>query len=139
MSGRVFKRGDIYWIAFYSKSKEYRRSAKTDSKRDAEKVLSHYLGQVARNEFRGFKRENISLSLTEVLADFEDDSQARGFRGFDRIHLHFNKVRTYFGAIDASKVDELRYYCSPPRTPKQSNTLGVSSDIAGKSTACRML
>ena len=77
MPGRVFKRGDIYWIAFYSKGQEYRTSAKTESKREAEKVLAHYLGQVARNEFRGFEREEMSLSLTEVLADFENDCQER--------------------------------------------------------------
>ena len=31
--GRVFKRGEIYWIAFYSKGVEFRTSAKTDKKR----------------------------------------------------------------------------------------------------------
>ena len=63
MPERVFKRGDIYWIAFYSKGKEYHTSAKTDSTREAEKILSHYLGQAARNEFRSFERGDISLSL----------------------------------------------------------------------------
>jgi hypothetical protein len=52
MPGRVFKRGNIYWLAFYCKGEEYRTSAKTESKREAEKVLSHYLGQVARNTFK---------------------------------------------------------------------------------------
>ncbi len=108
MPGRVFKRGDIYWVAFYAKGKEYRASAKTESKREAESVLSFYLGQVARNEFRGFDREERSLSLAEILVDFEDNCQERGLSGYDRIRSHLNKVREYFGNMDAAKVDELQ-------------------------------
>jgi hypothetical protein len=45
MPGRVFKRGETYHIAFSDKGTEYRRSAKTNSKREAEKILAFYLGQ----------------------------------------------------------------------------------------------
>ena len=39
MPGRVFKRGEIYWVAFYCKGVEFRTSAKTDKKREAENLL----------------------------------------------------------------------------------------------------
>lgn len=79
MPGRVFKRGDIYWIAFYSKGKEYRTSAKTEKKRDAENLLSFYLGQVARSEFKGFVDDK-SLTLFEMLEDYVADYRQRGLR-----------------------------------------------------------
>ena len=101
MAGRVFKRGETYHIAFYSNGTEYRMSAKTNKKREAENLLSFYLGKVARGEFQGFAQEDTSLSLTEVLADFEDACQERGLRGFDRIRSHLNQVRAYFGTLAA--------------------------------------
>lgn len=108
MAGRVWKRGETYHIAFYCKGKEYRTSAKTNKKREAENLLSFYLGKVARNEFRGFAQEGNTLSLTEVLADFEDDCQERGLRGLDRIRSHLNQIRAYFGTLAAAEVNELR-------------------------------
>ena len=44
MLGRVFKRGDIWWVAFFCKGKEYRRSAKSLRKSDAQTLLRKYLG-----------------------------------------------------------------------------------------------
>jgi len=41
MPGRVFLRGEIYWLGFSHKGKEYRKSCKTDKKREAESVLSY--------------------------------------------------------------------------------------------------
>ena len=67
MPGRVFKRGEIYWIAFYCKGTEYRLSAKTEKKRTAEEFLSFYLGQVARGEFQGFTPNGIQFSVTSSI------------------------------------------------------------------------
>jgi hypothetical protein len=41
--GRVYKRNDIWWVAFSYHGKEYRRSANTKSKRQAEQVLAFFL------------------------------------------------------------------------------------------------
>jgi integrase len=106
MPGRVFMRGDIYWIAFYCKGREYRTSAKTTKKREAETILAFYLGKVARGEFREFERKEMSLSLTELLNDFEEDCKERGLAGYDRIHSHLNPVRAYFKDIAAAQVNE---------------------------------
>jgi hypothetical protein len=53
--GRVFKRGEIYHIAFSYKGREYRRSANTKSKREAESILAYWLGTIARGAFHGFE------------------------------------------------------------------------------------
>ena len=110
MPGRVFMRGDIYWIAFYCKGREYRTSAKTTKKREAENILAFYLGKVARGEFREFERKEMSLSLTELLNDFEEDCQERGLAGYDRIHSHLNPVRanTVRHSVCISDLDILR-------------------------------
>ena len=57
MAGRVYLRNKTYWIALSYKGKEYRRSALTNKKREADNLLGFYLGQVARGEFRGFNEK----------------------------------------------------------------------------------
>jgi hypothetical protein len=69
MPGRVYKRGKTYWLSFYHKGVEYRRSTKTDKKREAEKILAHFLGQCARGEFKGFQDSSHSLTINELFDD----------------------------------------------------------------------
>ena len=63
MPGSVYSRGSIWWITFRHKGKKFRHSANTDKKREADKLLAFYLGQVARGEFKGFELQRRGLTL----------------------------------------------------------------------------
>ena len=54
-AGESVEASKTYWIRFGYKGLEYRHSAKTENKRDAERLLVHYLNQCARGEFQGFE------------------------------------------------------------------------------------
>ena len=86
MPGRVFRRGNIYWIALYSKGNEYRTSAKTERKRKAEKLRAFYLSQVARGEFQGFQPGKI-LTLNDLLTLALDEAEVKALR--DVYHMRF--------------------------------------------------
>jgi hypothetical protein len=86
MPGAVYKRGDIWWFSFYYKGKKLRQGAKTTKKREAENLLSYYLGQVARGEFTAFEREKF-LTFAELLTLSLDDADTRGLR--DIYHMRF--------------------------------------------------
>jgi integrase len=88
----------MYWIAFSYKAKEYRRSAKTDKKREAEKLLSFYLGQCARGEFRGFNQDT-PLTLFELLDDFLTNYQQRGMRDVRNVRYRCTLLKTYYGDV----------------------------------------
>jgi integrase len=105
LSGRIYKRGSTYWVAFYYKAKEYRRSAKTERKREAEKLLSFFMGQVARGEFKGFDRES-GLTLFEILDDFIADYEQRGMRDVTITTYRAKNLRTFFKDIPAEDIDE---------------------------------
>jgi integrase len=96
MAGRVFLRGSTYWLAFSHKGKEYRKSAKTDKKREAEGVLSHYLGQCARNEFHGFEDHRLSYSVTEMLQDLIADYEQRGVWDIKNAQYRCGRISAYF-------------------------------------------
>lgn len=106
MPGRVFKRGSIYWCAFSHHGKEYRHSCKTESKREAESVLSHYLGQCARGEFKGFEDDRLTYTVGEMLADFIDDCERRGLRAMDTVITRLSSARKELGAIPADALTE---------------------------------
>src|SRR5215813_2474437 len=97
MPGRVFKRNEVYWIAFYCRGKEYRTSAKTARKRKAEELLAFYLGQVARGEFQGLQQEK-ALTLSDLFTLVLDDAEVRALR--DVYHMRFRAahLQQFFGA-----------------------------------------
>ena len=105
MAGWVVKRGEIWHIGFHYKGTEYRISAKTSKKREAEKILAYYLAQCARNEFRGFEQEK-GLTLHEALVDFVADYQQRGLRDVQITKYRAGNLRAFFKEIPAADITE---------------------------------
>src|SRR5438477_3088405 len=105
MLGRVYKRNELWWIAFSYKSKEYRKSANTKSKREAEGVLAHYLGLIARQEFKGFGAEKAYM-LGEMLDDYRDDYEQRGLRDLRNVRYRCAHLCTFFGDVAVTTIDE---------------------------------
>ena len=105
MPGHVYKRGTVYWIKFYSGKKPYYLPAKTKKKKEAETLLSFYLGQVAHGEFKGVWTE--TLSMQEVFDDFLKDCKRRKLRGLDIVQFHLKPVRAWFEKMKADQVTVL--------------------------------
>jgi len=107
MPGRVWKRGKVYWIRFGYKGLEYRHSAKTENKRDAEKLLVYYLNQCARGEFRGFEDQDASAyALEEMLDDFLSDYERRGMRDVVITRYRSGHLRTFFTDRAVADINE---------------------------------
>jgi integrase len=104
MPGHVYKRGNIWWIKFYSKGKLYRKSSKSTKKSDAQKLLSRHLGEVATGTFKGFHEETISMR--EVFDDFEVDCRRRKLRSLDTVVYHMKPIRSWFEAMNGDQITE---------------------------------
>jgi integrase len=105
MPGKIYKRGNIYWIGFSYRGTSYRRSAQTKKRREAEKLLAFYLGQCARDEFKGFGSEK-GLTLVELLADFVADYKQRGLRDVQITEYRSKNLRAFFKEIPAADITE---------------------------------
>lgn len=46
-NGRVFQRGQVWWIAYYDNGREHRESSNSRERRDAVRMLRQRLGEVA--------------------------------------------------------------------------------------------
>ena len=51
--GRVFRRGEIWWVAYYHDGREYRESSKSRDRREAVRLLRQRVGEVSAGIFKG--------------------------------------------------------------------------------------
>ena len=108
MAGRVFRRGETYHIAFSYKGKEYRKSALTERKREAERLLAFYLGQCARGEFKGFEDPEPELTVNQLFDALIQDAARRKLRDMKTMQSRVRPMRKEFGTVAASALTDRR-------------------------------
>lgn len=66
--GRVFQRGQVYWIGYYFRGKEYRESSLSTNIGDAKKLLKKRLGEMGRGKLVGPSEEKVTFGeIAEML------------------------------------------------------------------------
>jgi integrase len=108
--GRVFKRGPVYWIAYYHRGKEYRESSESDNESTAKKLLKKRIGEVAQGRLVGPNQDRITFDdLAQLLlADYQINAR----RSSRSARLSINHLRKFFGfnrAIDIT-TDRIKAY-----------------------------
>jgi integrase len=112
--GRIFKRGDTWWIAFYVDGREQRESAKTNSEEMAHKYLRKKLKEVHAHELDPAKPFITQRDRKRTVADLMDalktDFEIRG-KWNPQVRTNLEHVRSAFGsiratALTAGQVDE---------------------------------
>jgi integrase len=109
--GRVFQRGEKWWVSYYGpdpetgRSKEYRESA--GDKKAAEKLLAQRLREVGAHKlgariFQGPRQERVTVE--ELLKDLQADYEMRGRKSIPQLKSHLKHIRDYFGLDRALAV-----------------------------------
>lgn len=93
--GRVFKRGELYWIAYSYRGREYRESAKSDKEADAGRLLKKRLGEIGRGRLIGPTEERVTFE--ELAADYLYDYTLKGQRSLREARARVGHLRGYFG------------------------------------------
>jgi integrase len=121
--GRVFERGDIPWIAYCFRGKEWResaadaiRAAESKARRKftaeerravAQKLLEKRVREVV-NDAEGIKAfvgpQQYRVTIGELLDDLEADLRLRAVRRLRRILSHIKRVRGAFGDRRATDI-----------------------------------
>ena len=99
--GRIFKRGSVYWVAYYHRGKEYRESTHSENENQAGKLLKQRVGEMSRGHLIGPSEEKMSFEdLASILLT---DYEINGKRSIESIRLSIRHLRERFGlgrAID---------------------------------------
>lgn len=111
--GRVFKRGGIWWVAFYVDGREQRESARTDSEGTAQKYLRKKLKEVHAHELDPAKpfvtQRERKRTVSDLMDALKADFEIRG-KWNPQVRTNVEHVRTTFGnmratALTAEEVD----------------------------------
>jgi len=119
--GRVFKRGSVWWIAYWHRGKEYRESSKSDSEAKAKKLLKKRIGEMARGRLIGPEEEKVTFE--EMAQDIVRDYEINAKRSIPSLRLSVSHLSRFFGldrALDIT-TDRVRAYISNRQGEGASN------------------
>lgn len=108
--GRIFNRGEVFWIAYSHRGREYRESARSAREADARRLLKKRLGEIGRGKLVGPQEERVTFE--DVAADYLRDYELRGLRSLKTAEGRVAHLRSFFGldrAIDIT-MDRIRAY-----------------------------
>ena len=110
--GRIFKRGSIYWIAYYHRGKEFRESSRSESEREARQLLKKRIGDAATGRFTGSREDRVTFE--DLAAGLLADYQINRRRSLSSARLSISHLRRFFGidhAVDIT-TNRVRAYAA---------------------------
>lgn len=119
--GRIFKRGSIYWIAYYHRGKEYRESSESEIESQARKLLKKRIGEIGSGKLIGPVEEKVTFE--QLAEDLIRDYEVNGKRSVRSIKLSIAHLRDFFGfdkALDIT-TDRIRSYIAKRQSEGVSN------------------
>src|SRR5260370_24779868 len=110
--GRIFKRGPVYWIAYYHRGKEFRESSYSESEKEARRLLKKRIGEVGTGRFTGVREERVTFDdlANGLLTDYHVNNR----RSLRSARLSISHLRKFFGlqhAIDIT-TDRVKAYAA---------------------------
>jgi hypothetical protein len=104
--GRIFRRGEVWWIAYSHRGKEYRESTKTSGSRGetlASKLLKKRLGEIGRGRLIGPQEEKVTFE--EMAKDIERDYVINARRSGDAaLRYQLRRLRESFASMRAVDI-----------------------------------
>lgn len=103
--GRIFKRGETWWISFYVDAREQRESAKTNDEDRALKTLRAKLKEVHAHELDPAKpfltQRHRKRTIADLLDALKADFEIRGIASKQNLS-NINRMRADFGMVRAT-------------------------------------
>src|SRR5262245_6884774 len=91
--GRIFRRGEVYWVAYSYRGHEYRESSESSHETDARRLLKRRLTELGRGKLVDEER----LMVNELLEDLGTDSRIQQRRSLGTLETNLKAVRAAFG------------------------------------------
>lgn len=102
-TGRIFRRGHIWWIDYGFRGQRYRESSGSRRKTDAKILLRRRMEEMGRGRLVG--RDEERLTFEDLATAIETDYVNNDRKSLDRLQLSLGHLRRYFGrdrALDIS-------------------------------------
>lgn len=109
--GRVYKRGNVWWVGYSYRGKKYRESSGSANRADAVRLLKRRLAEIGRGRLIGPSAEKTTFG--ELVELIEADYRVNGRRSLDRVQLSIRHLRDTFPdrtRVADVTVDRIRGY-----------------------------
>lgn len=103
-SGRLVRRGNVWWIDFGHRGKRYRESSGSTRKKDAQELLRRRMAEIAEHG-RPVGRDAERVTLADLWELLRADYKKKNNRSLDRTELAITHINTFFGGEDTRAVD----------------------------------
>ncbi|MBX7135032.1 MAG: site-specific integrase [Fimbriimonadaceae bacterium] len=100
--GRTFKRGQIWWIAYYFDGDEHRESTRSTDQAVARRLLKDRMKQIHSGRWVG--RDEERLTVCDLLDALELSLANKGAKGLAQLKSHLKPVRAFFALDRAVSV-----------------------------------
>jgi integrase len=127
--GRIFKRGSVYWIAFYHRGREHRESSKSENESVARKLLKERIGQAGQGRLVGARQER--LTFDDLAQGFLADYQINARRSVRSARLSISHLRSFFGfdrAVDIT-TNRIKAYAASRQEERAANA-SINRELA---------
>ena len=94
-TGRIYKRGNVYWIDYSHRGERHRESSGSHRKKDAVALLKKRMGEASEGKLPA--RDEEKLRLDDALKAVEADFKANGKKSLGRIQLSYKHLRRVLG------------------------------------------
>jgi integrase len=102
--GYGYKRGNVWWIRYSVRGKEFRESTASERKSDASKLLKFRFQEIARGRFIGPSQERVLMD--DLFASLETEYAINGRRSLGTLKGRLKHLRSTFGNFLAVDVNE---------------------------------
>jgi hypothetical protein len=104
--GYGYKRGNIWWVRYSVRGKEFRESTGSDLKSDALKMLKLRFQEVGRGRFIGPSQERVMME--DLLTSLETEYEVNSRRSLGTLKGRLVHLRASFGSCRAIDVSEAK-------------------------------
>ena len=140
--GRVFQRGQIWWVAYYHDGREHRESSKSRERKDAIRLLRQRIGEIAAGTFLDIsvpKRPGTRAVTMHELFDLAEHNYQLNNRTSPANGVYLRRLRRRFAGYTAQTCTSLavtHYMTDMQRERRKPET--INREIAVLQSAFRL-
>ena len=125
--GRLFQRGEVWWIAYSHRGKEFRESTHSMSESQATRLLKKRLGEIGRGKLIGPTEERVTFeTMAEDLLNDYTTNEKRSVRSAKLSIRHLEKFFGLDRALDIT-TDRVRSYIASRQRAEEEGEKGASN------------
>src|SRR5262249_33094878 len=106
--GTIYRRGTIWWIRYWYRSRDYRESSHSDNETVARRLLKRRLGEIGRGRLIGPSEDKVTFDdlANALVTDYQINAK-RSVRSVQLSILHLERSLGPLRAVDIS-TDRIR-------------------------------